>query len=156
MDGFKCALVRAKSASCDHMLPSLHSSHANGPRHNLYHPTYIGPEKLDQTHILVTADCAIYNKAQQILRNKPALLDGKVTMMVGGMHLNMAYIASNGKLYGYGGRQSMLVDCDVYAPATARLMLEEKQVSRANRDIKLMLGALCQLSRSVLGVDATT
>ena len=37
-------------------------------------------EKLDQSHILVTADCAIYSKAQQILWNKPALLDGKVTM----------------------------------------------------------------------------
>ena len=48
-------------------------------------------EKLDQSHILVTADCAIYSKAQHILWNKPPLLDGKVTMMLGGMHLNMAY-----------------------------------------------------------------
>ena len=44
----------------------------------------------------------------------------------------MAYIASIGKLYGYGGLLSMLVDSDVYAPATARLMLEGKHVSRGN------------------------
>ena len=102
-------------------------------------------EKLDQSHILVTADCAIYSKAQQILWNKPALLDGKVTMRLGGMHLNMAYIASIGKLYGDGGLLSMLVDSDVYAPATARLMLEGKQVSRGNRGMKLVLEALYRL-----------
>ena len=48
-------------------------------------------EKLDQSHILVTAECAIYSKAQHILCNKRERLDGKVTMMLGGMHLNMAY-----------------------------------------------------------------
>ena len=102
-------------------------------------------EKLDQSHILVTADCVSYSKAHQILWNKPALLDGNVTMMLGGMHLNMAYIASIGKLYGDGGLQSMLVDSDVYAPATSRLMLEGKQVSRRNRGMKLMLEALYRL-----------
>ena len=99
-------------------------------------------EKLDQSHILVTADCAIYSKAQHILWNKPAFLDGKVTMRLGGMHLNMAYIASIRKLYGDGGLLSMLVDSDVYAPAAAILMLEGKQVSRGNRGMKLMLEAL--------------
>ena len=39
----------------------------------------------------------------------------------------------------------MLVDSDVYAPATARLMLEGKQVSRGNRGMKLMLEALYRL-----------
>ena len=39
----------------------------------------------------------------------------------------------------------MLVDSDVYDPATARLMLEGKQVSRGNRGMKLMLEALYQL-----------
>ena len=86
-------------------------------------------EKLDQSHILVTADCAIYTKAQHILWNEPALLDGKVTMRLGGMHLNMAYMASIWKPYGYGSLLSMLVDSDVYAPATAIPMLEGKQVS---------------------------
>ena len=72
-------------------------------------------------------------------------MDGKVTMRLGGMQLNMAYIASIGKLYGDGGLLSMRVDSDVYAPATARLMLEEKQVSRGNRGMKLMLEALYRL-----------
>ena len=84
-------------------------------------------------------------KTQQILWNKPVLLDGKVTMRLGGMHLNMAYIASIGKIYGDGGLLSMLVDSDVYTPATARLMLEGKQVSRGNRGMKLMLEALHRL-----------
>ena len=104
-------------------------------------------ENLDQSHILVTADCVIYRKAQQILWNKPALLDGKVTMRLGGMLLNRAYIASIWKLYGNGGLLSMLVDSDVYAPATARLMLEGKQVSRRNRGMKVMLDALYRLQK---------
>ena len=66
-------------------------------------------------------------------------------MRLGGMHLNMAYIASIGKLYGDGGLLSMLVDSDVYAPAAARLMLEGKQVSRGNRGMELMLKALYRL-----------
>ena len=66
-------------------------------------------EKLDQSHILVTEKCAIYSKAQHILWNKPALLDGKATMRLGGMHLNMAYISSIRKLYGDGVLLSMLV-----------------------------------------------
>ena len=55
------------------------------------------------------------------------------------MHFNMAYIASIGKLYGDGGLLSMLVNSDVYAPVTARLMLEGKQVSRGNRGMKLCI-----------------
>ena len=132
MDGFECVLVRAESASCDHMLPSLHSSPPTDLNtiYTILLRLVQTAEKLDQSHIFVTADCAIYSKAQHILWNKLALLDGKVTMRLGGMHLNMAYMASIGKLHGYGGLLSMLVDSDVYAPATATLMLEGKQVSR--------------------------
>ena len=39
----------------------------------------------------------------------------------------------------------MLVDSYVYAPATARLVIEGKQVSRGNRGMKLMLEALYRL-----------
>ena len=46
------------------------------------------------------------------------------------MHLNMAFIASIGKLYGDGGLLSMLVDSDVYAPATARRMLSVAAIQR--------------------------
>jgi len=101
--------------------------------------------KLGQPHILVTADCAIYSKAQQIMWNKPAALDGKLTMRLGGMHLTMSFVASIGKLYGDGGLLSMLVDSDVYAPATAKLVLQGKQVSRGNRAMKLVLEALYRL-----------
>ena len=66
-------------------------------------------------------------------------------MRLGGLHLNMSYIASIGKLYGDGGLLSMLVDSDVYAPAAARLMLEGKQVSRGNRGMELMLKALYRI-----------
>ena len=40
-------------------------------------------EKLGQSHILVIADLAIYSKAQQILWDKPEILDGKLTMRLG-------------------------------------------------------------------------
>ena len=66
-------------------------------------------------------------------------------MRLGGMHLNIAYIASIGKLYGDGGLLSMLVDSDEYAPATSRLVFEGKPVSRGNRGMKLMLEAMYRL-----------
>ena len=80
-----------------------------------------------------------------LLWNKLAHLDGKVTMRLDGMHVNMAYISSIRKLYGDGGLLSMLVDSDVYAPATAILMLEGKQVLRRNSSMKLMLESLYRL-----------
>ena len=50
---------------------------------------------LGQSHILVTADMAIYSKAQEILWAQPPMLAGKVTMRVGGMHLTMAFLAKS-------------------------------------------------------------
>jgi len=70
---------------------------------------------LEQSHILVTADLAIYSKAQQILWTKPDILEGKVTMRLRGMHLAMAFIASIGKLYGDGGLQDILTSSQTYA-----------------------------------------
>jgi len=99
-------------------------------------------EKLGQPHILVTGDLAIYLKAQQILWSKPESLAGKVTMRLGGMHLLMAFIASIGKLFGDGGLLQLLTATDVYADATARQMLQGKQLNRAVRGIKLVLEAL--------------
>ena len=59
-------------------------------------------------------------------------------------------IASIGKLYGDGGVLSMLVDSDVYAPATARLMLEGKQGYATHaRD------PVSTVSRSILDMNAT-
>jgi hypothetical protein len=58
---------------------------------------------LGQSYILVTADLAIYSKAQQIMWSKPEQFEGKLTMRLGGMHLIMALIASIGKLFRDGG-----------------------------------------------------
>ena len=107
-------------------------------------------EKLGQKHILVTADMAIYSKAQQIIWAKPELLSGKVTMRIGGMHLIMSFLASLGKFYGDGGLLSMLVDSHVYAEATARQMLQGKQYARGIRGIKIVLEALSRLYLSAL------
>ena len=76
-------------------------------------------EKLGQSHILVTADLAIYSKAQQILWDKPEILDGKIAMRLGGMHLNMTFIAAIGKLYCDGGLWGLLKGTGIYAEATA-------------------------------------
>lgn len=99
-------------------------------------------EKLDQTHILVTADMQIYSKAQEILWANPQALDGKVTMRLGGMHLTMAYLASLGGIYGDAGLLSLLADSGVYAEATARQMLQGKQYARGIRGVKLVQEAL--------------
>ena len=68
-------------------------------------------ETLGQDHIIVTADMAIYNKAQEILWNNPAELKGKVTMTLEAMNLSMPYRE--------GGLLSMLTDSEIYAEATA-------------------------------------
>jgi hypothetical protein len=106
--------------------------------------------RLGQSHILVTADLAIYSKAQEILWSKPAALNGNVTMRLGGMHLAMAFIASVGKLFGDGGLLHVLTESGVYAETTARQMLEGKQLSRASRGLKLVLEALSHLQMKAL------
>ena len=63
---------------------------------------------LGQEHVLITADLAIYSKAEQILWTEPDPLAGRVTMRLGGMHLTMALIASIGKLFSDGGLHNML------------------------------------------------
>ncbi len=101
--------------------------------------------ELGQHHILVTADLAIYSKAQQILWSKQLPLQGKITMRLGGMHITMAYLASIGKLYGDGGLFDILTESDVYAEGTARQLLQGKQLARGVRSIKLASEALFRL-----------
>ena len=71
-------------------------------------------EELGQHHILVTADLAIYSKAQQFLWSRPEPLEAKVTMGLGAMHMIMAFLASIGKIFGDGGLQNILTSSDVY------------------------------------------
>ena len=99
-------------------------------------------EKLGQEYILVTADMAIYSKAQEILWSKPERLGGRITMRIGGMHLTMTFLASLGKIYGDGGLKALLTESDVYADATANMMLQGKQFARGLRGIKLVYEAL--------------
>lgn len=80
-------------------------------------------QEVEQRHILVTADLAIYSKAQQILWSKPEALVGKVTMKMGGMHITMAFLESIGKVYADGGLFDIITESGVYAEATARQML---------------------------------
>ena len=100
---------------------------------------------LGQDHILVTADLAIYGKAQQILWTHPGPLAGRVTMRLGGMHLTMAFIASIGSLFGDGGLRQILTGSDVYADGTVVKMLEGKQYARGLRGIKLVHEALSHM-----------
>lgn len=92
----------------------------------LIHLTQLSAQ-LGQKHILVTADLAIYSKAQEILWSKPPSLHGKVTMQLGGMHITVAHLVSIGKLYGDGGLLSILIESDVYGENTARQMLQGKR-----------------------------
>lgn len=97
-----------------------------------------------QHHILVTADLAIYSKAQQILWEKTDL-QNQVTMRLGGMHLIMAFLGSIGKLYGDGGFQACLTSSGLYAPASAQLMLQGKHYARGIRGVKLVHEAMTRL-----------
>ncbi|XP_014680008.1 PREDICTED: uncharacterized protein LOC106819957 [Priapulus caudatus] len=102
-------------------------------------------EELGQHHILITADLAIYSKAQQILWSRPEPLVGKVTMRLGGMHLIMAFLASIGKIFGDGGLTNILTSSDVYAAATVNQMLQGKQYARGIRGVRLAHEALSQM-----------
>ena len=102
-------------------------------------------DKLGQSHILVTADLAIYSKAQQILWTEPDVFAGKVTMRLGGMHLAMAFIASIGKLYGDGGLQDILTSSGTYATSSSILMLQGKHYARGVRALKLVNEAMMHL-----------
>ena len=76
--------------------------------------------------MLVTADLAIYSKAEQILGTEPDPLAGRVTMRLCGMHITMAFIASIRKLFSDGGH-NMLTVSEVYADVSVSLMLQGKQ-----------------------------
>ncbi|CAG9815489.1 unnamed protein product [Phaedon cochleariae] len=102
-------------------------------------------EALNQKHIVITADLAIYSKAREIMWNKPTLLDGKVTLQLGGMHLTMALIASIGYIFGDGGLSSMLVETGIYAENSCKLMLDGKQYARSIRGLTLATDALSRL-----------
>jgi hypothetical protein len=114
----------------------------------LLHLTKIA-ETLNQKHLVVTADLAIYSKAQEILWLHSDTLGSKITMQLGGMHLTMAFIASIGQIYGDGGLINILVDSGLYAENTCRQMLQGKQLARACRGLIL---AGDPLTRSFLKV----
>ena len=100
---------------------------------------------LGQEHVLVTADLAIYSKAEQILWAETDPLTGRVTMRLGGKHITMAFIASIGKLFSDGGLHNMMTASEVYADASVSLMLQGKQYARGIRGIRLVHEALFHL-----------
>ncbi|KAG1676656.1 hypothetical protein GQR58_014151 [Nymphon striatum] len=90
---------------------------------------------LGQGRILVTADLAIYSKAQQILWTRPDAIADMITMRLSGM---MAFLASIGKLFGDGGLYNLLTESNVYATSTVTQMFLGKQYSRGMRGIRLV------------------
>ena len=100
---------------------------------------------LGQEHVLVTGDLVIYSKAEQILWTEPDPLAGQVTMRLGGMHLNTAFIASIGKLFSDGDLHNMLTVSEVYADVSVSLMFHGKQYARGIRGIRLVHEAVFHL-----------
>ena len=92
-------------------------------------------KKLDQKHILVTADMAIYKRAQEILWSQREELYGKVTMRIGTMHLMLNFTAAVGTLFKDGGLYALLSDSGVYAPNTVVQFLDGKQYGRGIREV---------------------
>lgn len=71
-----------------HYMPFRHDKRTTfGSVHYTVHTAMI------QNHILVTADPAIYIKAQQILWRLPTSLQGK--MRPGGIHITMSYLIAS-------------------------------------------------------------
>lgn len=94
--------------------------------------------KINQQHVIITADLAIYSKARDILWNKPAPLEGKVTLQMGGMHLTMALLASIGIIFGEGGLRVILTECNVFAANSCKQVLEGKHYNRAVRGFTIV------------------
>ena len=74
---------------------------------------------------MVTADMAIYSKAQQILSAEPESLSRTGTVKLGGIHLTMAFIASFGKLF-RNGLHHIFTASNVYADCTTSLIYQGK------------------------------
>ncbi|KAJ8961940.1 hypothetical protein NQ314_005872 [Rhamnusium bicolor] len=106
--------------------------------------------RLNQNHIVITADLAIYSKAREILWNNPPELAGRVTLQLGGIYLTMAFIANIGYIFGDGGLTSILVKADIFAENSCRLMLKGKQYSRAIRGLTLAADAISRLLYDIL------
>ena len=64
---------------------------------------------------------------------------------MGGMHITMAFLASIGKVFADGGLFDIITESGVYAEASARQMLQGKQLARGVRCIKLVSEALFRL-----------
>lgn len=62
----------------------------------------------------------------------------------------MAFIASIGYIFGDGGLTSILVETDIFAENSCRLMLEGKQYSRAIRGLTLAADAMSRLFYNML------
>ena len=66
-------------------------------------------------------------------------------MRLGGMHLNMTFIAAIGILYGDGSLWGILTVTGIYVEATAQQMVKGKQYDRGVRGIRLVTEALSHL-----------
>ena len=58
-------------------------------------------------------------------------------MRLGRMHLDIAFIASLGNLFGNGGLLSLLVETKIFSQATASEILQGKQYARGMRVIEI-------------------
>ena len=114
--GFNAFLDQSNiTKSVAHYLPFINASPSD---HSTIYTALVNlvkiANKLDQKHILVTADMSIYSKAQQIIWGNPSPLLGRITMRIGNMHLIMACISCLGKLYGDGGLLLAMTESGVY------------------------------------------
>ena len=88
---------------------------------------------------------AIHSKAQEGLWAKPTDLEGKVTMRLEGMHLNMAFIAILEILFGSRCLLSLLIESNLFSQATASRLLQDKQYVSGLRAIKIVQEAMYRL-----------
>lgn len=73
------------------------------------------------------------------------IVQDKVTMRLGVMHLLMALIASIGQRYADYGLHAFLTESGVYADISCTMLLQGKHLSRGIRALRLAMEALTEL-----------
>lgn len=101
-------------------------------------------KKLNQPHVIITLDQAVYSLAQEIRWKHPGEFE-EVVLRMGSFHICMTFLAILGKRFGDGGLQDVLVESGTVAPGSVAAVLDGRHYNRGVRAHKIVWEALSRL-----------
>ena len=99
---------------------------------------------LNQEHVIITVDQAIYCKAQEIRWKHPSKFQN-VVLRMGAFHTATAFLAVLGKRFGDAGLQDLLVESGIVAAGSVQAVLSGRHYNRGIRAHKILWEALSRL-----------